>query len=94
MGALFATPELFAAYVKVAPDYDFPFLAVKVTDERCKLLPLLSPNDMLFDAVVIAPPNRQPADRKSFYLNSIKDIKPGLTYFIVHLAMTISSRAR
>jgi predicted glycoside hydrolase/deacetylase ChbG (UPF0249 family) len=86
MGTLFATPELFTAYVKVAHDYHLPFLAVKVTDQRAKLLSLLSPNDVLFDTVVIAPTNLQPTDRKSFYLNSLKDIKPGLTYFIVHLA--------
>jgi predicted glycoside hydrolase/deacetylase ChbG (UPF0249 family) len=86
MGTMFATPELFTAYVKVAHDYHLPFLAVKVTDQRARLLSLLSPSDVLFDTVVIAPPNLQPADRKSFYLNSIKDIKPGLTYFIVHLA--------
>jgi predicted glycoside hydrolase/deacetylase ChbG (UPF0249 family) len=86
MGTLFATPELFAAYIKVAHDYHLPFLAVKVTDERAKLLSLLSPNDVVFDSVLIATTNLQAVERKSFYLNSIKDIKPGLTYFIVHLA--------
>ena len=86
MGTLFATPELFAAYVKVAHEYHLPFLAVKVGGEQATLLSLLSPRDVLFDTVVIAPPNLQPGDRKSFYLNSLKDIKPGLTYFIVHLA--------
>jgi predicted glycoside hydrolase/deacetylase ChbG (UPF0249 family) len=86
MGTLFATPELFAAYVQIAHEYHLPFLAVKVADERAKFLSLLSPRDVLFDSVVIAPANLQPADRKSFYLNSLKDIKPGLTYFIVHLA--------
>jgi predicted glycoside hydrolase/deacetylase ChbG (UPF0249 family) len=86
MGTLFATPELFAAYVKVAHEYHLPFLAVKVADERSKLLSFLSPGDVLFDGIVIAPPNLQPGQRKGFYLNSLKDIKPGLTYFIVHLA--------
>ena len=86
MGTLFATPELFAAYVKVAHEYHLPFLAVKVGGEQAKLLSLLSPRDVLFDTVVIAPTNLQPGSRKSFYLNSLKDIKPGLTYFIVHLA--------
>jgi predicted glycoside hydrolase/deacetylase ChbG (UPF0249 family) len=86
MGTLFATPELFAAYVKVAHEYHLPFLAVKITDDRAKLLSLLSPNDVIFDSVVIAPPNSQSvAARKSFYLNSLKSIQPGLTYFIVHL---------
>ena len=86
MGTLFASAELFTAYVKVAHEYHLPFLAVKVADQRAKMLSLLSPRDVLFDTVVIAPSNLQPGDRKSFYLNSLKDIKPGLTYFIVHLA--------
>lgn len=86
MGTLFATPELFAVYVKVAHEYHLPFLAIKVADERAKLLSLLSPNDVVMDAVVIAPPNLQSAaERKAFYLNSLKTIEPGLTYFIVHL---------
>src|SRR5664279_4199214 len=84
MGTLFATPELFTAYVKVAHEYHLPFLVVKVADERAKLLSLLSPRDVIFDSVLIAPANLQPEQRKSFYLDSLKNLKPGLTYFIVH----------
>ena len=86
MGTLFATPELFTAYVKVAHEYHLPFLAVKVADQRAKFLSLLSPHDAVFDSVIVAPTNLQPEQRKGFYLNTLKDIKPGLTYFIVHLA--------
>ncbi len=86
MGTAFASPQLFAAYVKVAHEYHLPFLAVKVSDERAKFLSLLTPHDVVFDSVVVAPTNLQPGQRKGFYLDAIKDIKPGLTYFIVHLA--------
>ena len=85
MGTAFATPELFMAYVNVAHEYHLPFLVVKVADERAKLLSLLSPRDVIFDGVIIAPANLQPDQRKSFYLDSIKNLRPGLTYFIVHL---------
>jgi predicted glycoside hydrolase/deacetylase ChbG (UPF0249 family) len=85
MGTAFATPELFAAYVKVAHDYHLPFLAVKVNDQRSKLLSLLSLHDVLFDAVAIADPAVQPAHWTEFYVDLIKNIKPGLTYLIVHL---------
>lgn len=85
MGALFSTPELFAVYVKVAHDYHLPFLAVRVTDERAKLLFLLSNKDVVLDSLVMATPS-VPADRwAEFYLNAIKDLKPGLTEIIVHL---------
>jgi len=84
MGSLlFSTPELFATYVKIAHDYHFPFLAVRVADAR--LLSALSEKDVLLDAVVIADPNVWTEQWKEFYLNAIKSLKPGLTEMIVHL---------
>ncbi len=85
MGAAFATPELFAAYVKVAHEFHLPFLAVRVTDDRAKFLSLLSDKDVIVDSVVIANPSVRPDQWKEFYLNAIKDLKPGLTEIIVHL---------
>jgi len=86
MGTLFSTPQLFAAYVKVAHEYRIPFFVVKVSDQRARMLSLLSPNDVLIDNIVIATPN-VPADQwQTFYLNAIKNLQPGLTYMIVHLA--------
>jgi len=85
MGSAFATPELFAAYVKVAHEFHLPFLAVRVDDERAKLLSLLSENDVLVDSVVIANPTVRVDQWKEFYLNAIKNMKPGLTEIIVHL---------
>ena len=86
MGTLFATPELFAAYVKVAHEYRLPFFVVKVADQRAQLLSLLSPHDVAVDNVVIANPTVAPGQWLSFYLNAIKNLKPGLTYMIVHLS--------
>ncbi len=85
MGSAFATPQLFAAYVKVAHEYHLPFLAVRVTDDRSKLLSLLSPKDVVLDSVVIASPGVQPEHWKDFYLSAIKSLKPGITEIIVHL---------
>jgi chitin disaccharide deacetylase len=85
MGTAFATPELFAAYVKVAHDYHLPFFAVKVSDERAKFLSLLSPSDVLVDNVVIVNPTVPPQKWLSFYVDQINNLKPGLTYMIVHL---------
>jgi predicted glycoside hydrolase/deacetylase ChbG (UPF0249 family) len=85
MGSAFASPELFAAYVKVAHEYHLPFLAARVTDERAKLLSLLSENDIVLDSVVIAGPDVRPEQWKDFYLNAVRNLKPGLTEIIVHL---------
>ena len=85
MGTLFATPELFAVFAKVARDYKLPFLAVKVSDERNKLLALLTENDIVLDSLVMAAPAVRPEGWKEFYAQAIKNLKPGLTEMIVHL---------
>lgn len=85
MGVLFARPDLFAVLVKVAHDYHLPFLAVKVADERAKLLSLLSEKDPIVDSIVMANPAVHADQWKDFYANAIKNLKPGLSEMIVHL---------
>ncbi len=84
MGALFATPELFATYVKVAREYRLPFLALR-GDMPPAFRASLSENDVLLDALVIAGPDVPRDQWKAFYLNAIANLKPGLTEMIVHL---------
>ena len=83
MGALFATPELIATYVKVAHDYRLPFLALKGGPFPPPMP--LSPKDIPLDAVIIAGPDVPRDQWKEFYLNAIANLKPGLTEIIVHL---------
>ena len=85
MGTLFATPELFGVFLKVAHDYKLPLLAVKVSDERSKLLTLLSEKDVVLDSLVMASPAVRLEGWKEFYSSAIKNLKPGLTEMIVHL---------
>jgi chitin disaccharide deacetylase len=84
MGALFANPALFAAYVKVAREYRLPFLAPRSVLGSPMQGPL-SERDVLVDAVVIAGPDVPRDQWKAFYLKAIADLKPGLTELIVHL---------
>ena len=86
MGVLFSRPDLTAVYIKVAHDYKLPFLAMLTPTAPANLKSMLSEKDVLLDAVVIANPGVQPAQWKDFYLDAIKNLKPGLTEFIVHLA--------
>jgi hypothetical protein len=85
MGMLFLRPDLFAAYVKVAHEYKLPFLAFLEPTTPKELSSLLSPNDLLINGVEIATPNIPVANWKSFYLNAIRNLKPGVTEIIVHL---------
>jgi chitin disaccharide deacetylase len=84
MGVLFSRPDLFAVYVKVAHEYKLPFLAVR-SGATPAMLSALSPNDIALDAVVIANPSLKPSDWPTFYANSVRNLKPGLTEIIVHL---------
>ena len=83
MGVLFARPDLIAVYVKVAHDYKLPFLGMLTPNVPAGAF---SDKDILLDSVVIANPTVQPANWKNFYLDAIRNLKPGLTEFIVHLA--------
>src|SRR5579864_2267358 len=85
MGVLFSRPDLFAVYVKVAHEYKLPFLAVRVSDERSKLLTLLTEKDIVLDSLVMANPTVRAAEWKEFYGNAIRNLKPGLSEMIVHL---------
>ena len=85
MGALFARPDLFAAYVKVAHEYKLPFLAFIAANMAPGLSSALSDKDVLINSVVIANPSVPTANWKSFYLDAIKNLKPGVTEIIVHL---------
>jgi len=85
MGTLFARPDLFAIYVKVAHEYKLPFLAVRTADAPPSLLSALSDKDVVLDSVVIAGPQVKAANWKMFYVNAIKNLKPGITEIIVHL---------
>ena len=83
MGALFATPELMATYVKVAHDYRLPFLALRLPPPSPPMP--LSDKDIVLDAVIVAGPDIARDKWKEFYINAIASLKPGLTEIIVHL---------
>ena len=85
MGVLFSTPELFAVYVKVAHDYKLPFLAVRLPSVPAQFFSLLSEKDVVLDSVVIASPTVRANEWRDFYLQAVKNLKPGVTEMIVHL---------
>jgi predicted glycoside hydrolase/deacetylase ChbG (UPF0249 family) len=85
MGVLFSRPDLFAVYVKVAREYKLPFLAMRDPNAPPALLSALTDQDIVPDAIVIADPKVNAADWETFYLTAIRNLKPGLTEFIVHL---------
>ena len=83
MGALFSTPELFATYVKVARSYKLPFLAF-IGPMNPAARSALQPGD-IFPDTVFDVGNTPKEQWKQFYLDAIKNLKPGLTEILFHL---------
>ncbi|HZQ94118.1 MAG TPA: polysaccharide deacetylase family protein [Candidatus Sulfotelmatobacter sp.] len=86
MGEFFERPDLLGVYLKVARENKLPFLAALMPDTPKELSSQLSPNDIVLDHVVMAYPEVRAGDWQKFYLDAVKNLKPGLTEFIVHLA--------
>jgi len=85
MGTLIGSPDLFAVFVKIAHEYNLPFLAPRQLAERGPLHSALSEKDILLDSVVIANPTVHADAWKDFYTDAVKNLKPGLNEMIVHL---------
>jgi predicted glycoside hydrolase/deacetylase ChbG (UPF0249 family) len=84
MGSVLASPEIFAVYVKLAHEFHLPFLAVRIPGAE-RLVASLSEKDIILDSLVMASPTVRAHQWQEFYLNAVKDLKPGLTEMIVHL---------
>jgi len=83
MGALFNTAELFSTYVKVARSYRLPFLGF-IAAPRVGGQSALQAGDIFPDTVIVAddvPPERW----NQFYLDALKNLKPGLSEILFHL---------
>ena len=85
MGSALSTPEIMAIYVKIAHEFHLPILAPRIPGDPLKLSALLNEKDVLVDSVVIANPGVKADKWKEFYLDAIKNLKPGLNEIIVHL---------
>ena len=85
MGSALATPEIVAVYVKIAHEFHLPILAPRIPGDPLKLSALLSEKDVMVDSVTIAGPSVSADKWKDFYLDAIRNMKPGLNEIIVHL---------
>jgi predicted glycoside hydrolase/deacetylase ChbG (UPF0249 family) len=86
MGAMAATPQLYAVLIKVGHELHLPFMAVRTTDPQlAPMEKLLSPRDIVLDSIIIANPMVPAAHWHEFYANAIRNLKPGLHEMIVHL---------
>ena len=84
MGALYETPELFRVYAKVARSYKLPFLQFIVRPSPANVAQL-TPDDIVPADVIMALETGDRAAWRKYYLDAIRNLKPGLTEILVHL---------
>jgi predicted glycoside hydrolase/deacetylase ChbG (UPF0249 family) len=84
MAALYQTPELFRTYAKVARSYKLPFLHF-IGGADPAIVATLEPSDVVADAVIMRLQPGTPAQWRQYYLDQIRNLKPGLTVLLVHL---------
>jgi predicted glycoside hydrolase/deacetylase ChbG (UPF0249 family) len=84
MGALFTTPELFKVYVKVARAYKLPFLPF-IGGSSAANMAQVTPNDIVPQAAYMASRKGTLEEWRKYYLDVIRNLKPGLNWLGVHL---------
>ena len=87
MGTLYQNKALFETLLKVGRDNGLPVMVSKEWFARAPFLPsLLRPDDIVLDRILDIGPNI-PAERwDDYYTEAIKNLGPGVTQVIVHLA--------
>jgi len=79
--------EIFQSVLRVAHDYKLPVFMVRDWfADRPYLESSLSPNDLVVDHTVTIAPGVAPEKWGDFYTTALKNLQPGVTVFIIHLA--------
>ena len=79
--------DLFEVLLRVAHDYKLPvFIARDWFADRSYLESSLSSADIVLDHTVTIAPNVPPEKWAEFYTTVLKNLQPGVTEFVIHLA--------
>ena len=79
--------ELFESALRVAHEYKLPIFMVRDWfADRPYLQAALGPNDLVVDHTVTINPGVPPEKWADFYADALKNLQPGVTVFIIHLA--------
>jgi predicted glycoside hydrolase/deacetylase ChbG (UPF0249 family) len=87
MGTLYSNPTTLATFLKVAREYKMPIMFAREWLSRPDLpASLVNSNEILIDRLIQATPMVTPEKWEEFYTGIIKNLEPGVTELIVHLA--------
>jgi predicted glycoside hydrolase/deacetylase ChbG (UPF0249 family) len=79
--------EIFQSVLRVAHDYKLPVFIVRDWfADRPYLENSLGPDDLVVDHTVTIEPGVPPEKWADFYATALKNLQPGVTVFIIHLA--------
>jgi predicted glycoside hydrolase/deacetylase ChbG (UPF0249 family) len=79
--------DLFAVFVRVAHAYKLPFFVTRDWfTENPYLETMLAPTDIVIDHTVTIEPTVPPEKWSDFYTSALKNLQPGVTEFVIHLA--------
>ncbi|MGC1483621.1 MAG: polysaccharide deacetylase family protein [Candidatus Acidiferrum sp.] len=79
--------DIFESVLRVAHDYKLPVFMVRDWFAGHPYLETsLSPDDLVVDHTVTMEPGVAPEKWADFYINALKNLQPGVTVFIIHLA--------
>ncbi len=87
MGTLYQNKALFDVLLRVAREYKLPVRVAKEWFSRADFLPTsLTASDVYIDRVLDINPRVAPQDWSRFYSDAIRNLQPGVTEVVIHLA--------
>jgi predicted glycoside hydrolase/deacetylase ChbG (UPF0249 family) len=87
MGTLYQNKALFDVLMRVARDYKLPVRVAKEWSFRAEFMAAsLKPDDVLIDRVLDINPGVEPQDWAKFYTEALRNLQPGVTEIVIHLA--------
>jgi hypothetical protein len=86
MHALYATPELFAVFIKVARAYKLPIRLARNEKLFQPRISQMLPGEPITDAIFSPGEDVPVSGWVDYYVNLVKNLQPGVTEVFVHLA--------
>ena len=88
MGTALQRLDYFKAYLKIGHEFKIPVFVPRILEPglKVKFDTILSDKDVLVDNILSASPQDFKNGFSNFYTNGLKNLKPGLTYLIIHTA--------